>query len=522
MERPGRVRQLNLTLGVPPLPAPELAEIRRLTEERFLSGVLDACEAAVRRALGTAALLHLRRLEVRWQVRRDELDSPAAQERLGGELGEALLAQVQALPREQRLRPRSRAPLAVFESEAHLRAAHLSATVDGEGEDAWFFAGLRDEAGPWSGACAAGAEVLGEVMGWLEAMGTAPALLARMTEEETAMVEALLPRERWPGARRGPDHSGPSASENAGEAAPAMGALASLTAPGRDGPGPLAADTAALSAVPPRAPGSTSRDAIAGRPVASEEVAALPTTVDGDAPGARPSAPPGLVETAVETPLPAAALPEIAPALLTQAAGVFYLARPILELDLAEHLYCAGLLEGRVIAHALALLVASPDDPAPWVLGGALDGEPPPLPAAAEWAAREVWDRGRAALAGRLRARELPCPLDEDLAEALDGLAAPLIPRTHDPVTALLLARCAALVAWFFLARLDRPAELEPLRTLLAVEGRLEIGEEELLVAMPMAAVDLELRRAGLDFDPGWIPWLRLQVRLAFGDGRER
>ena len=73
MEDGGRVRQLNLTIGTPALPADELTEVRRLVEQRFMQGVLDACE----RAVGPAMRLFVRRLDVRWRVSRDELASPS-------------------------------------------------------------------------------------------------------------------------------------------------------------------------------------------------------------------------------------------------------------------------------------------------------------------------------------------------------------------------------------------------------------------------------------------------------------
>jgi hypothetical protein len=35
-------------------------------------------------------------------------------------------------------------------------------------------------------------------------------------------------------------------------------------------------------------------------------------------------------------------------------------------------------------------------------------------------------------------------------------------------------------------------------------------------VTLPMARVDRRVRRAGLDADPGWVPWLRRHVRIGF------
>ena len=43
---------------------------------------------------------------------------------------------------------------------------------------------------------------------------------------------------------------------------------------------------------------------------------------------------------------------------------------------------------------------------------------------------------------------------------------------------------------------------------LIAVAGRIAATATHLDIFLPMAAVRVEVRRAGLDLDPGWVPWL--------------
>ncbi|PRP96111.1 hypothetical protein ENSA7_69250 [Enhygromyxa salina] len=33
---------------------------------------------------------------------------------------------------------------------------------------------------------------------------------------------------------------------------------------------------------------------------------------------------------------------------------------------------------------------------------------------------------------------------------------------------------------------------------------------------MPMRSVDMQLRRAGLDADPGWLAWIEAELRFVF------
>jgi len=243
-----------------------------------------------------------------------------------------------------------------------------------------------------------------------------------------------------------------------------------------------------------------------GEPGPSKSMPAAPTSVDGADPAEQEiGAPrsPGVFDT--------------------RHAGLFYIVGVILDIDMAQHLYDAGILEGRYLGHVASLLIDDADDAAPWLLGGAPDGQAPPLEGLAEWAADEVWTKTRRSLAERLRARGLPCPLDDELAEQLDAIAAPLSAlarsASHDGATATALARSAAAIVHSFQARLREPGSLAALRSRFAVGGQVRLDAHELCVTMPLQAIDIQLRLAGLDFDPGWVPWLGRKLRLEFADG---
>ena len=50
----------------------------------------------------------------------------------------------------------------------------------------------------------------------------------------------------------------------------------------------------------------------------------------------------------------------------------------------------------------------------------------------------------------------------------------------------------------------------------LAISGHVELKPEAMTVVLPMARIDLAVRRAALDRDAGWVPWLRRTVRIEF------
>ena len=50
----------------------------------------------------------------------------------------------------------------------------------------------------------------------------------------------------------------------------------------------------------------------------------------------------------------------------------------------------------------------------------------------------------------------------------------------------------------------------------MSLPGRIALGPESLTVRLPMNRIEIDLRRAGLDRDPGWAPWMRRTVRIEF------
>ena len=66
-------------------------------------------------------------------------------------------------------------------------------------------------------------------------------------------------------------------------------------------------------------------------------------------------------------------------------------------------------------------------------------------------------------------------------------------------------------------ARFGTQADTRLARLLLR-PGALRATPWEAELSWPLAAIDLALRRAGWDQDPGWLPWLGRTVRLRFGD----
>ena len=162
----------------------------------------------------------------------------------------------------------------------------------------------------------------------------------------------------------------------------------------------------------------------------------------------------------------------------TRAGGLLYLLHVVAELGLPETLCAAdGPLAGRSLrfglhALALALLPIEPRDAAALAFCGLgpddappSDGEDPTTDAE-----RDALEAAAAAVSERLRAR---------------------VGRAAEPARAVLLETC----------RRDAEVLADP----AWLEVRFSIDD-----------VDVRVRRAGLDLDPGWLPWIGCVVRFVY------
>jgi hypothetical protein len=97
-----------------------------------------------------------------------------------------------------------------------------------------------------------------------------------------------------------------------------------------------------------------------------------------------------------------------------------------------------------------------------------------------------------------------------------------LIPSASaSPATALLAQLCGSL-GCLFAARATAagaqwPATAEVfVSRFLSLSGKINTEPERLTIVVPMDGIDLRLRKAGLDRDPGWVEWLKHTVRIEF------
>jgi hypothetical protein len=163
---------------------------------------------------------------------------------------------------------------------------------------------------------------------------------------------------------------------------------------------------------------------------------------------------------------------------LTAAGGLLFLVHLVDRLRLPERLAAATELETRPLRwtlHRLAMLAAglTADDPAALAFCGLGPDAPPPSQ-------------------DELPPTEAELALLESVKDELAATLADSLERREEPAADVVAEVCAR--------RAEIVADLAWIDVLLALDG-----------------VSVEVRRAGLDIDPGWVPWLGVALRFVYG-----
>ena len=109
-------------------------------------------------------------------------------------------------------------------------------------------------------------------------------------------------------------------------------------------------------------------------------------------------------------------------------------------------------------------------------------------------------------VSGRLRPWQQPPP-------------SPFLPDAPSVEAAALLALTAGATSMLFALRAGHAVPYDApgfVRDHLARPGRVRLADDWMDVVLDADAIDINLRRAALDRDPGWVPWLHRTVRFTF------
>ena len=100
-----------------------------------------------------------------------------------------------------------------------------------------------------------------------------------------------------------------------------------------------------------------------------------------------------------------------------------------------------------------------------------------------------------------------------------DAMPAPFIPQAPRAPAAALLGLVIGAPCVLLASRAGAPVGqgVEAfMARYLARTGRVRLSHERMDVILRAEDIDLDIRRAGLDRDPGWLPWMRRTVHFLF------
>jgi hypothetical protein len=98
--------------------------------------------------------------------------------------------------------------------------------------------------------------------------------------------------------------------------------------------------------------------------------------------------------------------------------------------------------------------------------------------------------------------------------------AVPLfVPQADSAAAAALLAIVTGAPCLLFTERAGIAGDRDALLRRVALRAQVATTAAEVQVILRAEDIDDQVRRAGLDRDPGWLPWLQRKVRLAFEGG---
>lgn len=524
------VGSLALSLRLPGGTQDRAGAVQDIVERRFLPAVLDALARELDAIYGDAAIIRIRSLTIRLRIGPEIRNAADLARQIGQDLA-AHVRDIALVAHPDTPLPPAGAEVRIWPTAGAWHGAALIATLRGEPDPEGrtddlpalartLLAEPADVVAAALGHCAE-AGVLDQVISALP-LSVLHTIFARFASALPPAIrgEILAVTERADTQDRAPTDQ-PEDGETQNQPAPGRASGSAGRSPRHEQAQPTrrsehhAAEPVArtgglprsgprpgsmVAAMPPAAQASgLSAPARPAKRAGPDPDNPMPARRTGDVPDMRGAPPPEQI--GIEAQPSSAAFP-------TRWGGLVYLVTLAIRLGMPEALWRIGMPEGTALSAMLGTISGAPDDPASAALAAEFPRRPAPLGPVPDWARREFCTTLTTAardLAGTdLCARIETChaALAEDVSWRLSEWGA-----------AVLVATLEELIG--------RPLDAKALTDLLGIAGEIEIGARLIHVRLPSEAIDFDIRRAGLDTNPGLLPWLDKRLEVAFGSAEE-
>ncbi|MBK4216483.1 hypothetical protein JJJ17_11150 [Paracoccus caeni] len=521
------MKSLALGLRLPDQRRDQAGRLQDVVERRFLPAVLQSLRAELDATYGSDAVIRIPYLRLRLNVGPQNRDAAALARQLGRDLAGQVRDGIRvvrpgspqhATADEARLWP----DRAAFLASAMIAAVRRAPGPDGQVEPAADTVGavLREPAGTVQAVMShcEQANALEDVLTALpDAMlrelvkaaegGLAPSIRRRIAEYLARQAREEPESRATSKESRKRTRSQAATPEQAGEGPPEDKPI-----PSSEGAKKAEPQTPKSDAVSPNTP--QRRDPLASSQPTAPTSPSQQSTTQTSRKAARTTPPPPDKEpqpsNAPHSP-DSPTVPPVHPASTDQMqvfetgwGGLVYLLNVALRLGMPEALWRIGVPEGEALAEMLAIASGTDEDPAATLPAPGFPQRPKPQGMVAEWARDEFCEAILTAV------RSLTDTTD--LSVRIEARRAAL---AEDQTWRLTEWAVAALVVTLHDLLSPEPAPS------LEIPGRIEVTDTLIRICLPLGAIDLGLRRAGLDANPGYLPWLDRRVEIAFGSDEE-
>ena len=527
------VETLDLKLTAPAALRPRAAMLARGAEQELMPAVLRAMERRLTDRYGERAAIRIRSLDLRLRLIPDDLTSPDYAEAVGEDIAEQILAMAIVETASARSR-HGDAPVRIWRDVRQLTAARLAAAarrdigpcdVKDSVEELW--SALVEQA---PGEIALVLSELAKVDELSKVLCELPLPALRLLEETVSPVAAPAVRRRIRDAVRHRHAQARRPIQPQARPESSIQQHAEIAQPAKERPGPEAQPPVRQTAV--ARPEARQIDDAAAPLSSTRAEDDIPKTSPTDgAPPAFDAASPGVHQPDVTNRVDSSiAVPESSAPAETEVStdsveietepwlssypsnwcALGYLLQIALKAELPEALWQVGVDEGAVLCKAFTTIAGTDADPATRILSRSFPEEPPTIGRVPDWARDEVTASAldRVAASGIDRAGLSSRVAVFDAVLSVDGQT-----DIATWVAALLLATFEATTAI--------PLSPGQLDLSFARDGRIECEGDVIRIVQPLDAIDIAIRRAGLDADPGWLPWLEKRVTFVFEGGED-
>lgn len=524
------VGSLALSLRLPDGAQSRAGAVREVVERQFLPAVLDALGRELDALYGEAAVIRIRTLTVRLRIGPEIRDAAGLARQIGQDLA-AHIRDIAVVARPRAVPPPAEAEVGIWPTAGAWHGAALIAALRGEpGPE-----GRADSLPVLAGKLLAGpGEVVAGTLGHCAEAGVLDEVISALPPSvlhilaarfATALPPAIRAGILTVAERTGTRHPAPAHEAEADPAQdpPAHQRLSDSTDPvqrprGETSPSRRQSEDHAPDPAP--LPGGAAHpDRTLGPSAAADPRAGQ--AADGPVPHrpAKRAAPPSgnpvparrTVPDMKTAPPPERIGSEVQPppaTIPTRWGGLVYLVALAMRLEMPEALWRIGVAEGAALSAMLATISGAPDDPASAALAPEFPRRPAPLGPVPDWARREFCTTVTAA------ARDLT---GTDLGTRIETCRAALAEdcswRLPEWGAAVLVATLENMIG--------RTLDARALIGRLGIAGEVEIAPALIRVRLPPEAIDFDIRRAGLDADPGLLPWLDKRLVIEFGSAEE-